>query len=61
MLSNLKGVISLICVLSLISATAEVLISKDEIKKMVLIGIRVTIIYMILLSISSVIRGITLW
>ncbi|MCR5553427.1 MAG: hypothetical protein K6F08_01645 [bacterium] len=56
----MKGVISLICVLSLISATAEVLISKDEIKKMVLIGIRVTIIYMILLSISSVIRGITL-
>ena len=61
MLSNLKGVISLICVLSLISAVAEVLISKDEIKKMVLIGIRVTIIYMILLSISSVIRGIKLW
>ena len=61
MLSNLKGVISLICVLSLISAVAEVLISKDEIKKMVLIGIRVTIIYMILLSISSVIRGISLW
>ena len=61
MLSNLKGVISLICVLSLISAVAEVLISKEEIKKMVLIGIRVTIIYMILLSISSVIRGISLW
>ena len=61
MLSNLKGVISLICVLSLISAVAEVLISKEEIKIMVLIGIRVTIIYMILLSISSVIRGISLW
>ena len=60
MLSNLNGIIALICVLSLISAVAEVLISKDEIKKMVLIGIRVTIIYMILLSISSVIRGISL-